>query len=267
MFCRAKHIYRTFRGNIIDTGASRRVARMSNKHLWEEWKSEPQNILVPDELDSAKNFNFFYGMPVQYHAGLFWGFVWTFKMNTDIVPELAWSRDGLNFSRLPERSPLIPLGEEGTWDDGMVITGTGWVEVGDEWRIYYAGADGPHGDATMRSTAIGFASLPKERFISLRGPRGGGVVITRQIQWPGGGLFVNANASEGELKVRVSNAKRKVLDGFDYDDCVPFTGDSTSHEVRWSEKSMDALKGQVIRLEIYLQNADLFTFRAAADAG
>ncbi len=29
MFCRAKHIYRTFRGDIIDTGASRRVACMA----------------------------------------------------------------------------------------------------------------------------------------------------------------------------------------------------------------------------------------------
>ncbi len=35
MFCRAKHIYRTFRGDIIDTGASRRVARMSSAKLWD----------------------------------------------------------------------------------------------------------------------------------------------------------------------------------------------------------------------------------------
>ncbi|MDF1746890.1 MAG: hypothetical protein P1V19_24580, partial [Gimesia sp.] len=73
MYCRAKHIYRTFKGDILDTGASRRVARMTGLSLWSEWTSEPQTILVPDELDSTKRFHFFYGMPVRYHAGIFWG--------------------------------------------------------------------------------------------------------------------------------------------------------------------------------------------------
>ena len=70
MYCRAKHIYRTFKGAILDTGASRRVARMSAPALWTLWDSEPQNILVPDESDSEKNFNFFYGMPVRHYAGV-----------------------------------------------------------------------------------------------------------------------------------------------------------------------------------------------------
>lgn len=268
MFCRAKHIYRTFRGAIIDTGASRRVARMSSKTLWDEWESQPQNILIPDELDAARDFNFYYGMPVHYHAGIFWGFLWTFKMNTEIVPELAFSRDGVNFHRLPgnpetlKRPRLIDLGEEGAWDDGMVLTGTGWVEVGDEWRIYYSGWDGPHGGPEKRIPGIGFARCPRERLISLRGPRGGGVIITRQIKWPGGKLFVNAAAADGELKVRVSDANRKVLPGFDYADCVPLTADSLSHEVQWQQPTIQSLAGQTIRLEFYLRDADLFTFRA-----
>lgn len=262
MFCRAKHIYRTFRGDVLDTGASRRVARMASKERWTLWDAEPQNILIPDELDAEQgDFNFFYGMPTRYHAGIYWGFLWPFKMNSDIHTELAWSRNGFHFDRMPSRPRMIERGAEGAWDDGMVFGSPFWVEVGDEWWIYYAGWDGPHG-TTERTPGIGMAKLRKEGFISMRGPARGGVLCTRRLVWPGGKLLVNANAQEGELRVRVSDEKRKVLPGFDYDDCVPFHGDSVAHEVSWQESSLDSLTGNVIRLEIFLKDADIYTFRA-----
>ena len=54
MFCRAKHIYRAWGDVMLDTGASRRVARMASDSLWKGWleQSRPQTVLVPDELDS-----------------------------------------------------------------------------------------------------------------------------------------------------------------------------------------------------------------------
>ncbi len=42
---------------------------------------------------------------------------------------------------------------------------------------------------------------------------------------------LNADAKQGEIKVRISDAKRKVLDGFDYDDCVPINSDNLEQEV------------------------------------
>jgi hypothetical protein len=263
MFCRAKHIYRTFEGDILDTGASRRVARMASKELWTLWDAEPQNILIPDEVDEERgDFNFFYGMPTRYHAGIYWGFLWPFRMNTAIDTELAWSRDGIQFDRLPSRPQLIERGPDGAWDDGMAFGSPFWVEVGDEWWIYYAGWDGPHG-SSERTPGIGLAKLRKEGFLSMQGPPGGGVLCTRKILWPGGKLVVNAAAREGELRVRISDEKRKVVPGFDYAECVPFQGDSVAHEVSWREGSLDSLQGKVIRLEIFLKNAEIYTFRAA----
>lgn len=261
MFCRAKHIYRTFRGPILDTGASRRIARMSSKELWTLWDSEPQTILVPDELDAADNFNFFYGMPTSYHAGIYWGFLWPFKMNTHIHTELAWSRDGMQFHRLPERPKFIERGPEGAWDDGMVFGGYQWVEMGDEWWMYYAGWDGPH-ETRERTPGIGLVKLRKEGFISMRGPAGGGVICTRKMKWSGGSLLVNADAQDGELKVRVTDAWRKTLRGYDYEDCEVFSSDCTAHEVRWKGKSLEVPAGEVIRFEFFLKDADLYTFRA-----
>lgn len=261
MFCRAKHIYRTFRGDILDTGASRRVARMSSPELWTKWDAEPQNILIPDELDEAAGFNFFYGMPTRYYANMYWGFLWPFKINTDIHTELAWSRDGFNFQRMHDRPKLIARGEEGSWDDGMVFGGCHWVEVGDQWWIYYAGWDGPHG-TSERNVGIGLVKMRKEGFVSMHGPSQGGVLCTRKIIWPGGELAINADAQHGEVKVRVTDARRKVIEGFDYEDCKPMTNDNVNHQARWNEKSLDSLAGEVLRFEFFLKDADLYTFRA-----
>ena len=265
MFCRPKHIYRTSKGEMIDTGASRRVARMTSKELWTDWlaKSEPQTMLIPDEIDSSKHFNFFYGMPTRYSSGIYWGFLEPFRMNDFVYTELAWSRDGINFERHAERPKLIEYGEEETWDDEMIFASPSWVEVGDEWWVYYFGWDGPHGTPD-RTGSIGLATYRKEGFISMRGPRGGGVICTRKIRWPGGNLLINADATDGEIKVRVSDERRKPISGFDYDDCQSITSNSVRHQVKW-KSSMDDFMGKVVRLEFFLQDADLFTFRANSD--
>lgn len=59
-------------------------------------------------------------------------------------------------------------------------------------------------------------------------------------------------------------AGRRPVPGLNYDDCQEFRGDSVSHKITWKDASTSALKGKLIRLEFYLQNSDLYTFRAAA---
>ncbi len=270
MFCRPKDRYLAgAAGDVIEgvrdvraAGESRRVARMSSPELWQPWSGAPETILIPDELDMERGFNRFYGMTVKRYAGIHFGFVWPFKLNSDIVTELAWSRDGWQWQRFPTRPRMLELGPEGAWDDGMVFGSADWVEMGDEWWIYYSGSDGPH-ESRERTAGIGLATIRKEGFISMRGPAGGGVVCTRQLRWPGGKLLVNADAYAGELSVRVSGERRKPLPGFDYADCAAFSGDSTAHEITWKANTLDGLTGQVIRIEFFLKNADLYSFRAS----
>jgi hypothetical protein len=264
MFCRAKDRYLAGQDGILNTGESRRISRVAAKDLWTKWEASPQSILVPDEVDLANGFNRFYGMSARVYAGITFGLVWSFKLNSDIWTELAWSRDSLNFQRLPQRPRLVDLGAADAWDDGMVFGSADWIEVGDEWWIYYTGWNGPHG-IPERDGSIGLAKLRKEGFISLRGPRGGGVVCTRQIRWPGGELSVNVDASKGEMLVRVSDELRQPIAGFDYGDAPAFSGDSVAHEVKWNGKSMSELKGKIVRLEFQLRGADLYTFRARGE--
>lgn len=264
LYLRAKHIYiAPGQGrDRLDSGQSRRgVARMTSRDLWSQWTSRPQTILVPDETDAANGYNYFYGLPAHYRHGLYWGFLQSFRMNDYMHAELTWSRDGIHFERLPWRPKLIEYGPDGSWDDTMILACPNWIEVGDEWWVYYNGWDGPH-QTPDRTGGIGLAKFRKEGFVSLRGPAGGGVVCTRELRWPGGTLRVNADAREGSIRVRVSDALRKPLAGFNYDDGPTFTGDSVSHEVTWKGGSLDALRGKVVRLEFLLTNADLYSFRA-----
>lgn len=273
-------------GPPLTMGATRRVSRLANKELWAEWPVLTQNILIPDEKDaterSARVFegsNFFYGMPTRYHAGIYWGFLepYRYRSGATIDTQLAISRNGRVFERFPGRPRLIELGPKDSWDSGMVFGSSSWQEVGDEWLLYYAGYNGGH-NSTTSVPGIGVATIRKEGFASLRGPELGGVVSTRALRWSGDRLLVNCDATtrdhvdihgrklkrnQGELKVRVVDAGRKPLPGFDYEDSVPFTGDSTKHEVKWKKKSIAELKTKVVRLEFQLKMADLYTFRAA----
>ncbi len=91
------------------------------------------------------------------------------------------------------------------------------------------------------------------------------MVVTRLMKWPGGDLLVNAAGAgdSAKLSVRVSDAIRDPFQGFDHADCRPFPGDAVRHKVTWKgDRSMNEFKGKVVRLEIFLQNADLFTLMA-----
>src|SRR5690606_19132267 len=136
----------------------------------------------------------------------------------------ATSRDGIHFQRFGGRPKLIEFGPDGSWDDTMIFASPSWVEVGDQWWVYYSGWDGPHGTAE-RDGGIGLACFRKEGFASLRGPVGGGVVCTRLLQWDGGPLYMNADARKGKATVRISDEHRKPLEGFDHADCDVFKGD------------------------------------------
>ena len=83
-------------------------------------------------------------------------------------------------------------------------------------------------------------------------------VVRAQAEIPA----VNAAARGGLITVRVSGPDRKVLPGFDHGACVAFRGDATAAAVAWKGKSLDELKGKPIRLEFFLQDADLYSFRA-----
>jgi hypothetical protein len=250
-FTRATNIYR-------NRGERRKLARLEHTSLWEEWPIRTENVLLPDQVDAQTLHNYFYSMPTRYHAGIYWGFLWSYRHQEDIFVSLAFSRDGRNFQRPADRPALISPGDEGDWDGGMV-TASGWVEVGDEWWIYFSGTDGRHKEREP-VPGIGLARMRKEGFASLRSPAGGGFIVTKTFICPGDRLFVNVDATQGELSVRVTDYERQALPGFEANG-LPLSGDHVRHEVTWNDRQLETLRGQEIRLEFEMKGVvDLYSF-------
>lgn len=252
-FTRATNIYR-------ERGQRRKVARLEHDRLWDTWPIRTENILLPDQLDGRTGHHYFYGMPTRLYGGMYWGFLWPYRADEDIHTALAFSRNGRTFQRPADRPRLVDVGHEGSWDAGMAMATPGWVEVGDEWWIYYAGTGGPHKEREP-VPGIGLARLRKEGFASLRSPAGGGFVVTRIFRSPGGRLRVNADASLGELRVRVTDYERQPLPGCG-EPSQPLTGDRVRQEVRWEgvEEVMPAERD--MRLEFEMKGVvDLYGFQ------
>ena len=244
-------------------GNTRMITRIASKELWSLWDTMPDTVLLPDGDDKGR----FYSMPTFRYGGLYWGMLTQFwEEPQKIEVELVWSRDGFHWNRAPGRPMLIPVGEDGAWDDGMVFAADRVIERNEEWWLYYTGHDGYH-DSRDRTGSVGLIKFRKEGFVSVSADSRGkeSFIVTRPLLWPGGELIINADAGGGYVKAAITDVQRQPYEGFGYDDCLPFEGDSVRHTVSWKNAKMDALKGKLVRIEFAFKHADLYAFLAAKE--
>ena len=178
------------------------------------------------------------------------------------------SRDGFNWDYPDsDRTPIIPRGESGTFDTGMVMgTAIEPIITDDEILWYYTGTEHTHGAMMKdRHKAIGLAKWRLDGFVSLDADAEGGVVETVPMRIPNGGLEINADASAGQIGVEVLTADGQVQPGFSIDDCVLLTGDNIRHSVQWKSATL-ADAEQPLRLRFVLNDAKLYAFRVGMDS-
>jgi len=158
------------------------------------------------------------------------------------------------------------------------------VEMGGEWFFYHGGTKahhdwwcGPpegidHPDAhdpaaAMRDAyALGLAKLRKEGFASLAGGRERpGYVLTKPFKTTGNRLTINARCNPGgSITVGVLDTDRNPLEGHAHEQCEPFTGDSTAHEVTWGGSAGMGQPGKWRQLLFMIRDAEIFSFRCPA---
>lgn len=171
---------------------------------------------------------------------------------------LATSRDGRHWQRFDDvfldRNPA-----PGTYDHAMA-----WIygAAAHQDRVYLAYSAYAEGHKVGRRT-IGMATLPLDRFVS-RGATGEreGLLRTRLLVSRDGrsdGLWLNADAASGVVRVQVRDRDDDVVPGFSFDDCRPVTGDGLALEVRCA-RGFRELGEAALRLEFSLRNARLFGF-------
>lgn len=253
-------------------GFRRRCVGFSETRAFESWPA-PTMVLAPDEYDDrwvekAGNHTDFYGLCGFPYESMYLGFLWVFRITGEgddgpIFVELASSRDGVHWSRQEgPRPPVLPLGPEGAWDDGMVFTTNHPLVEGNIIRLYYGGFDATHAVDGAKG-AIGLATLRKDGFASMDADTDEGSITTTLLQAEGAPLAVNYAARDGGmLAVEILNEQGAVIEGYGREDCLPLAGDSVNAAVTWKTRSALPDSPGPIRLRFLLRNVSLYSYNA-----
>ena len=179
---------------------------------------------------------------------------------------LISSRDGVEWDYpCAGHTPILGRGSPGSFDAGMIMgTATRPIIEGDNIHWYYTGASHTHGRPLReRHKAIGRATWRLDGFASLDAGDEEGVVDTTPLLLDDDELEVNADASQGWVRVEALSPDGSVLPGFSRHDCAPLTGDSTRHVVRWGPRRLGDVQGAA-RLRFILANAELYAYRGSS---
>lgn len=238
--------------------------------------------LAPPLLNNDNLLAQVYQMAVLPYAGLYVGFPVLFNPAGAIPPphmnftglnqvELTVSRDRLHWTRVAERALFLPVDP---WQDQSygwaqkLLCGTPHIHDNREIWLYYNALRfrGPRElykdvpDAYFEDeSALVLAKLRLDGFVSLDAAEAG-VIVTKPFQANGGQLFVNANASGGDLYAEILDAETQhPLLGFAADEALVLQGDQLRGQLRWKAQSRLPLD-RTIRLRFHPRQAELYAF-------
>ena len=215
-----------------------------------------------------------YGMAVTPYGDVLIGIVWL--LHLDHAPgnnslghqdaQLVVSRDGRTWRRVANRALFLGP-TPGAWDRGRVFPGTTILVKDDEVRIYYTGVDTRHGEG-WGTMGIGLATLPADRFVSLRqwDPALEGILDTCLMDFTGSRLLVNAEVGDGDLQVEALDDDGTPIPGFERHRSRLVRHDRLRHRVAWQDTATSgaaehALPRGPLSLRFVLRKGDLFAFQ------
>lgn len=136
------------------------------------------------------------------------------------------SNDAIYFREPMHEWKIIGIGEDGAWDQGGLIQGQGFENVGDKTYIYYGAWDprtwtGYQVPIPPRG-GVGLATLPRDRFGALRVNdygEGASEFITTALEVPGNEsrrLYLNADGlgKDAALKFEILTKDERPVPGF-----------------------------------------------------
>jgi hypothetical protein len=254
--------------------------------------TEPVSALVPDEFDdvSAVSRGFrsgdYYGIGLMPTPGPLVGFLWQFRHQ---LPYLSTTRNQFgNFGRVdislvyqherggkwmhfPGRPDWLTPDRMPEWARGCLYTASSPVDVGDETWLYITGDTHRHGwyldyqwkvDPKLRAlvdpggfTHIGLVKWPKNRLMGYRAPLLERIELAPRAGHAIGRMVVNAaTRPDGVVRAAVVNRRDgKPIDGFDFADSEPISGDCREALVRWRGQSSAPAPGPGLSTAVQLE--------------
>jgi hypothetical protein len=101
------------------------------------------------------------------------------------------------------------------------------------------------------------ASWRKNRFVGLRAGSTPGGFLTPVFYPQGPDIRVDADV-RGWLRAELCDAWGQKIQGYHLEDSLEFTGDSTSHTLRWRGHDTAAFRHDPVRLRFEFADADLY---------
>lgn len=159
------------------------------------------------------------------------------------------SNDGLNFREPAHEWTFLHRGDDGAWDEGGVLQGQGFENIGDQTFVYY-GAWDPRQRGAPRG-GVGIAVLPRDRFgdlvVELAGKGRGDYqlpvitseFITAAMPMKAGTthrLFLNADGlgANAALKIELLSADEKPLPGYSGKDAAVVRQSGFQSPILWN---------------------------------
>ncbi len=223
--------------------------------------SEPKPVIThAHDLKDPQS----YGMTVSQFGNNYIGLLHIYHKpgNETIDIQLAMSHDNKKWKRVADQQTFIPLGEPGSWDDGMLFTAPVFNYNG-KTLIYYSGWNGSHNSKEERQSGIGLAELRLNGFVSLNAVEKG-TIWTKAMTDLSGSLVVNVDAAKGSLRAEVTDIDGNIIPGYSFDDCITVHSDNISAVVRWKNRVKLEKLPRFVKIKFELNNASLYGFYAGA---
>ena len=195
---------------------------------------------------------------------------------------LTWSHDRRPWHQPAAREPFI--GPTYPWNRGWnTCNSAGPILEGNQLWFYFGGKSGSHFHVKagpLPFTSIGLATITVDRFASITAGFREGRLVTRPMSWPGGDLLLNASTTRhfevyprdggGSMFIEVWDESGQPVDGFCDADRAVFEGNIPTRgyvdpaTILWpGDRSLNDLRGRIIRLVFTMQDSHLFSFRSS----
>lgn len=203
-----------------------------------------------------------YSMKVFPYESVYIGLLQIFHNRPDacyLDVQLTVSHDSYHFTRVGKREAFLPVGPVGSWDRFNVsLANNDPIAVGDEFRIYYGCQTIRHQpyrgkDKGPLGGGVGFATVKRDRFVSLGASFDGGELMTKPLLLKGKQLHLNCKSDFGEILVEVLDAGS----GKSIAKSKPLKGDKLDALVEWTDSGLEDVE-KPVKLKISLKNALLF---------
>jgi hypothetical protein len=241
----------------------RAVARVESPDFlhWNITEPAKAPVVMTADVHEEPPGSEIYALMVFPYESVYIGLIKVWHRTPDGGPldiDLAVSHDGVHFTRVGDRRPFIPVGDVGEWDRfNNSVSNNLPIAVGDELRFYYSGRTGRHEPYNGRDTGsigsgVGFATVPKDRFVSLASSFDGGRIVTKPVRLAGNTLHLNAKSDFGEIVIEILDTAGNVLSV-----SKPVKRNGLDIAVEWDKAGATNSTTPVV-LEITLKNAHLF---------